>query len=54
MIEINFKNIGKIKIEEGSSIREALAKLNRRAADKAIAAELVNGSGENTEDGLLI
>src|SRR4030043_1607760 len=49
MIEINFKNIGKIKIEEGSSIREALAKLNRRAADKAIAAELVNGSGENAE-----
>ncbi|MBN1383820.1 MAG: threonine--tRNA ligase, partial [Elusimicrobia bacterium] len=49
MIEINFKNIGKIKIEEGSSIREALARLNRRAADKAIAAELVNGSGKNAE-----
>lgn len=49
MIEIDFKNTGKIRAEEGSSVMEALARLDSRIAGRAIAAELVEGLEKNTK-----
>ncbi len=53
MIEIHFKNTGKIKVEKGSSVLEALSKLNKVVADTAVAAELVNDKGEDSENRLV-
>jgi threonyl-tRNA synthetase len=49
MVEIDFKNIGKIRAEEGSSVMEALARLDSRIAGRAIAAELADGLEKNTK-----
>jgi len=53
MIEIYFKNTGKIKVEEGSTVIEALSKLNKEIADNAIAVELVSGGGKDVKNRLV-
>jgi len=42
MIEINFINEGKIKVEKNTSVFEALAKIDKNVAENAIAAELIS------------
>jgi threonyl-tRNA synthetase len=49
MIEIDFKNAGKVKVEKGSTILEALEKINTEVARRAIAAEIVSEREENGE-----
>jgi len=41
MIEINFINEGKIKVEKNTSVFDALAKINKSVAENAIAAEFI-------------
>jgi threonyl-tRNA synthetase len=53
MIEIEFKKIGKIKVEEGSSILEAIGKLDKKIASEAIAAELFGGTDKSLEGNLV-
>ncbi|MEA2016371.1 MAG: threonine--tRNA ligase [Actinomycetota bacterium] len=53
MVEINFKNMGKVKIEEGSSILEALKKTDKSMAGKAVVAEMVDGEGDKNESRLV-
>lgn len=53
MIEIDFKNTGKIKVEKGTSILEALGKLKKELMQKAIAAEITGESEKNVEKRLL-
>ncbi|MDY0027667.1 MAG: threonine--tRNA ligase, partial [Candidatus Humimicrobiaceae bacterium] len=49
MIEINFKNAGKVKVEKGTTILEALEKIDMEIARRTIAAEIVSGQEGNGE-----
>ena len=53
MIEIEFKKIGKIKVEEGSTILEAIGKIDQRIASEAIAAEIIGSVDEGMESNLV-
>src|SRR3972149_6472470 len=53
MIEMEFKKIGKIKVEDGSTILEALGKIDKKIADQAIAAELIGAGDEKIKRGLV-
>ncbi len=53
MIEVYFKNIGKIIIEEGSGILEALNKIDKSVAGRAVAAELVSEAGDGVSSRLV-
>ncbi len=53
MIEIEFKKIGKIKVEEGSTILEAIEKIDQRIASEAIAAEIIGSVDEGMESNLV-
>jgi threonyl-tRNA synthetase len=53
MIEINFINEGKIKVEEDTGIIEALSKVDRNTAANAVAAELISEGGVDFKDKLV-
>ena len=53
MIKIEFKNIGKIEVKEGSSILEAICKLDEKIARQAIAAELTGGKDRELEGNIV-
>ncbi len=53
MIGIEFKKVGKIQVEEGSSILEAIEKLDKKIAREAIAAEMSDGTGKGLESNLV-
>ena len=53
MIEIELKNLGKIKIEEGTSILEAARMLDKKIADQALAAEVFNEKRDGQKGALL-
>jgi len=53
MIEIELKNLGKIKIEEGTSILEAARMLDKKIADQALAAEVFDEKRDGQKGALL-
>jgi threonyl-tRNA synthetase len=53
MIEIELKNLGKIKIEEGTSILEAAKMLDKKIADQALAAEVFDEKRDGQKGALL-
>ena len=53
MIEIEFKNLGKVKVEKGSSILEAVGKLDKKIAGQALAAELIDEKKDGGKGNLL-
>jgi threonyl-tRNA synthetase len=53
MIEIELKNLGKIKVEEGTSILEAARMLDKKIADQALAAEVFDEKRDGQKGALL-
>jgi len=43
MIRIKFEDLGEIEVEEGTSIKDAAAKLDKKISRKAIAAKIISG-----------
>ncbi len=53
MIEIEFEDLGKIKVGKGTSILEAAGKLDKKIAGQALAAELIDEKKDGEKDNLL-
>ena len=53
MIEIEFKNLGKVKVEKGSNILEAVGKLDKKIAGQALAAELIDEKKDGEKGNLV-
>ena len=53
MVEVGIKGIGKVKVENGSSIYNAISTFDENLAKKAIAVEIIKDNGKNPSNRIL-